>query len=528
MIQPRWYQEEAINSIYHYFTKNSGNPVIGLPTGSGKTLIPAIFIQRVLQNWPNQRFLMLTHVKELIDQAANVMKLVWPQAPLGIYSAGLKSKDTAHSIVFASIQSAIKNPMSFGSRDLIFIDEVHMVNQDETSMYQTFFAAMRLINPYVKFIGMSATLYRMGQGYITDGGLFTDIIYDMTSLEGFNRLIAEGYLCTLIPRRTHQELNISGVGIAKGEFIASQLQHAVNISEITHKALKEAVEIGHDRRSWLIFSSGIEHAENIAEILRSFNIDCAAVHSKQPSEYNDRAIKAFKSGELRAISNYGKLTTGFDYAGIDMIIMLRPTLSVPLWVQMLGRGTRPSRETGKKNCVVLDFARNVPRLGPINDPQIPNKKTKELGDIPVKICDHCGTYNHTKVRFCDNCGQEFQFQIKIVPKAGTSDIIRYDEPIIESYDVDRAIYNRRKGKEGKPSYIRATYFCGMQAFSENVFPEAKGYAKHLFHSWWKQRHASIPPMTTDEALQFVSQLRTPKRIHVHANQKFPTITQCEY
>src|SRR5690606_36427951 len=131
--------------------------------------------------------------------------------------------------------------------------------------------------------------------------------------------------------------------------------------------------------------SGIEHAEHIAEFLTRFGIDCAAVHSKQSAEYNDKAILAFKEGSLRAIVNYGKLTTGFNHPGIDAIAMFRPTMSVPLWVQMLGRGTRPA--DGKKDCLVLDYARNTPRLGPINDPVIPRRKGEGGGDPPVKVCN---------------------------------------------------------------------------------------------------------------------------------------------
>lgn len=530
LIQPRWYQEEAINSIYNYFTNNTGNPCIGLPTGSGKTLIPAIFIQRVMKYWPNQRFLLLTHISELIKQGVKTILDVWPEAPLGIYSAGLDRKDTAHSIIFAGIQSAIKDPMRFGHRDLIWIDEVHMVNQDETSMYQRFLAAMKLINPNVKFVGMSATLYRMGQGMITDnGGLFTDICYDMTSMDGFNRLIAEGHLVPLIPKRTHIELNIDNVGMAKGDFIAKQLQNAVDKDKITYGALKETVEMGMNRQSWLIFASGIEHSNHIADQLNTFGIDCASVHSKQKDEYNDLAIKEFKTGRLRAISSFSKLSTGFDHAPIDLICDLRPTMSIPLHVQKYGRGTRPSIETQKRNCLVLDFAKNTNRLGCINDPIIPRKKETKDGDIPIKICESCGTYNHISARFCCDCNEPFNFEVKIVAKAGSDEILRSDVPIVEMFDVDRAIYNRRQ-KLGKAPYIQVDYSCGMQRFKEFVFPENKGYAKKLFHSWWMQRHKSEPPATTDEALKYISELRCPKRIRVWCNKAggYPEVLGSEY
>src|SRR5882762_11053414 len=140
MITPRWYQEEALDAIYNFFmTHKEGNPLIGLPTGTGKSILPAIFIERIMKQWPNQRFLLTTHVKELIVQNANKMLEVWPEAPLGVYSAGLKIKHTANPIVFGGIQSMIKNAPMFGHRDIAFVDEAHLISGDESSQYQTFF-----------------------------------------------------------------------------------------------------------------------------------------------------------------------------------------------------------------------------------------------------------------------------------------------------------------------------------------------------------------------------------------------------
>ena len=541
----RWYQEEAINSIYHYFMSNSGNPVIGLPTGSGKTHIPTMFIKRVMQEWPNQRFMLLTHIKELISQAYDTMLNVWPNAPVGLYSAGLGRKDYALPIVFAGIQSAVKKPMLFGHRDIIFVDEVHMVNQDENSMYQNFLAVMKLINPHVKFIGLSATLFRMGQGIVTDNGLFTDTIYDMTNTDGFNKLIAEGYLLPLIPLRTKTELDTSNVGMANGDFILSQLEKSVNVQDVTFAALRETVEAGHDRKAWLIFASGIDHSNCIAEMLQSFGIDCASVHSKQSAEYNDKAIKAFKYEGLRALSSYSKLTTGFDYPGIDLICDLRPTMSIPLHVQKYGRGTRPLyapgynlnelggrleaiRVSSKQNCLALDFGRNTPRLGFINDPIIPRRRGEGTGEVPIKICNACGVFNHIKAKTCIQCGNEFEFEIKITKTSGTQELIKSDLPIVETYEVDRAIYVKHI-KDGKPPCIKVTYFCGLRTFNEWVFPQSMGgLPRHRFHTWWKQRSDALPPATVDEALQHITVLRIPKSIKVWCNKRYPEITEVSF
>ncbi len=543
---PRWYQEEAINSIYHYFMNNkSGNPVIGLPTGSGKTAIPNLFMMRVLQQWPDQRFLVISHIKELIDQAyTNLLKL-WLNAPAGIYSAGIGRKEYALPIIFGGIQSMAKQAMLFGKRDIIFVDEVHMVSQDENSMYQNFLSVMKFINPHVKIIGLSATLFRMGQGHIIDNGLFTDVIYDMTDTEGFNKLIEEGYLLPVVPLRTKIQLDIDGVGIAKGDFILSQLEKKVDVNEVTYEALREACEAGKDRKSWLVFASGIDHSDHISEMLQSFNIDCVSVHSKQSKEYNDRAIKAFKNGDIKALSSYSKLSTGFDHPPIDLIIDLRPTMSVPLHIQKYGRGTRPVYAEGfnlnsiegrlaaikasqKQDCLCLDYSKNTPRLGFINNPVIPRKKGEGGGDPPVKVCECCGVFNHIKNKTCTTCGEEFSFEIKITKTAGFHELIKSDLPIIEIFNVDRVIYNKHQ-KLDKAPCLKVTYFTGIRSFTEWLFPQSmKGPGRHYFHTWWRNRTDVPPPATVEDALLYTNGIRQPKSIRVWVNKKLPEIMGHEF
>jgi DNA repair protein RadD len=533
MIQLRPYQTDGLNAIWSYFQNGGeGNPLIAWPTGVGKSIIPAVFIESIMRQWPSQRFLMITHVKELIQQNLEVLKEVWPNAPVGIYSAGLDSKDSAQSIIFGGIQSMIKNPMLFGHRDIIFIDEAHLISQDESSTYLTFISAMKTINPHIKIIGLTATPFRMGHGYITDSGLFTDIVHDLTSMENFNILIKDNYLSPLIPLRTNTQINLDNVAIQKNEFVANSLQKAMDKQEITYQGLKELVSAGYDRRSWLIFASGIEHAEHIASMLGEFGIDCAAVHSKKDDDYNDAAIKAFKEGGLRSIVNYGKLTTGFNCPHIDLIGMLRPTLSIPLWVQMLGRGTRPA--DGKRNCLVLDYAHNTRRLGPINDPQIPRKKGEGAGEVPIKLCDHCGAYNHARVQFCCNCGEEFKFQVKFKSNADHAELIKIEDTIIETFNVDKVIYSKHVKMDRvkkiplSAPMIKAQYHCGKRVFNEYVGLQHTGLALHKARDWWRQRHKLNPPITTDEALTHISELRTPKRIKVEINTKYPNIIGAEW
>lgn len=511
-----------------YFQKKAGNPIVALPTGTGKSLVIGGFMQRAITTWPRQRFVALTHVKELVEQNAKKIVEMWPSAPVGINSAGLGQRDTMQSILFAGIGSVQKNPAVLGHRDLVLIDECHLVSPNGETMYRKTIDALREINPYIKVVGFTATPYRLGQGKITDGGLFTDVSYDMTTIDGFARLLAEGYLAPLYPRKTVTELDVSNVGMQNGDYTQNALQAAVDKHDVTYRALMELCNAGWNRRAWLIFASGVEHAEHVAEMLRGFGVPTAAVHSNLKGNERDAIIKAFKRGELRAVVNNNVLTTGFDHPPVDLIGMLRPTMSPGLWVQMLGRGTRPSPATGKTDCLVLDFAGNTRRLGPINDPCIPKKKSGVPGDAPVRICDACGTYNHASATHCICCGVEFPRKEKLSAHASNEELMRSDAPVVEMFDVSRVMYHRHEKRDTGTVSLRADYYSGLQRFSEWLHFEKGGMPGHKAREWWRQRHESEPPSTVDEALQFVSQLRVPRRIRVWTNKKFPEVLGYEY
>lgn len=537
--EDRWYQVEAEQSIFDYFEGGGrGNPVVAMPTGTGKSVVIANFLRRVYRMWPTQRIMMLTHVKELIQQNAAKVRQIWPTAPLGIYSAGLKSRDTMLPLTFGGVASVKNVIRQFGPIDLLLIDECHLLSPNDDTMYQFIIAELLAMNPWLKVIGFTATPYRMKQGLITDGGIFTDICYNITDYESFNRLIAEGYLSPLIPKRTNVEVDISNVGLTGSEFNNKALNAATDKDEITWAACKEMVELGHNRASWLTFASGVENAEHVAEMLRSFGIVAAASHSKLPAAENDARVEAFKRGEIRALVNMGKYTTGFDHPPIDLIGCLRATMSPGLWVQMLGRGTRPFSGDNyfprKSDCLVLDFAGNTRRLGPINDPVMPRKPGQGGGDAPVRICEVCSAYNHAKARFCCNCGTEFAFNTKIVRHAATDELLRNDSPVVEYYPVKRVLYNlhekrdRTTGELLSPPSIKVSYICGIRKFDEWVCLESKGLALRKAREWWRQRMGEEPPVSTYEALRSIQHARVPSKIRVHVNLKFPEVLGYEF
>ncbi|HCH8772117.1 TPA: DEAD/DEAH box helicase family protein, partial [Salmonella enterica] len=178
-MQLRFYQRESIDAIYNYFNAgNKGNPVIALQTGLGKSVVLGGAVCEIMYQYPSQRLIMATHVKELVEQNAKKLTKMWASAPIGIYSAGLKQKDAHAPIVYGSIQSMANNPAAFGHRDLMFVDECQLVGDKANSQYISFIGGLAEINPHIKIIGLSATPYRMKMGMITEGGIFTDVIYD--------------------------------------------------------------------------------------------------------------------------------------------------------------------------------------------------------------------------------------------------------------------------------------------------------------------------------------------------------------
>lgn len=522
-MKPRDYQIEATSSLFQYFQRATGNPVVAMPTGTGKSVVIAMFCWQVLWQFPGQRIMVLTHVKELIQQNHDKLKLMWPNAPAGIFSSGLGKKEAYFPITFAGVGSVAKRAHLFGRIDLVIIDEAHMVSPSESTRYQKFLAELKQNNPALKVIGFTATPWRLGHGRIVDDGLFTDVCFDITGVEAFNRLIAEGHLARLIPKAMRTVLDTEGVHMRGGEFISAELQAAVDRDEITQAALDELVEQGFDRNHWLLFSSGIEHANHMGDMLRvRYGIENAVIHSKMEGgdKARDYAIEKFKAGGVRCAINNNVLTTGFDFPAIDLIGVLRPTASTVMWVQMLGRGTRPSE--GKENCLVLDFARNTARLGPINDPVIPRKPGEGGGDAPVRLCDACGTYNHASVRQCVCCGAEFHFVSKLKASSGTEDLIAGDMPVVEVFQVDHITYSINT-KIGSPPMVRVSYFCGLRTFSEFVCVQHEGWPKRKAREWWALRTSDPMPESTDTAMEAIQQLSPATHLRIWVNKKYPQI-----
>jgi len=391
----RPYQRAAIDGITSYFEHMHGNPLVVMPTGTGKSVVIAGFVREAFEGWPDTRILMLTHVKELIAQNFAALIRSWPEAPAGIYSAGLNKRDIGAQILFAGIQSIAKKAYHVQRCDLVLIDEAHLIGRGDAGMYRKFLSDLHQINPQLKVIGFTATPYRMDSGMLHhgEGRIFTDIAYEAKILEMFEA----GYLSPVTTNPTTTTLDITGVGTRGGEFIAGQLEKAVMAGDQTALAVQEIVTLGRDRGSWLAFCTGVDHAIQVRDEIRKHGIDCETVTGETPPAERDRMLRAFKAGKLRALTNANVLTTGFDAPGVDLIALMRPTKSVGLYVQMIGRGTRLAE--GKEDCLVLDFAGNVTLHGPIDKIDVQkNAKTAGDGEAPKKECPQCAVMSSRRLR----------------------------------------------------------------------------------------------------------------------------------
>ena len=558
----RDYQIEVKKAEYSYFTKchaerKVASGLICLPTGTGKGFCIADLVASVCQQWPGQRVMVATHVKELVDQ--NYKELVgdpteqkiglWETAPAGICSAGLKRKDTMLPIIFGGVKTIYNILEKFQVPDIFIIDEAHLLAPSETGLYKLIINAFRLVKPFMIVLGYTATHWRTGQGLLTDGkdALFTDIIIDLTTPAAWQRFVDEGYLIRPIPKATESQIDVSGVSVNAGDFNNAQLENASD--RVTVEACKEMLEKASERKSWLIFAAGVKHAEHVAKVISSLGVEALAVHSEVDKLHGkgtrDTRVSRLKNYSLRCIVNNNVLTTGFNHPGLDFIGMLRPTMSTGLWVQMLGRGTRPSFVPGfdlssiegrlasiaashKQDCLVLDFARNRERLGPINDPYIPAKKRKGgAGLPPVRICPKCSTYNSANASVCISCGMCFEKLPKILAEAGHQELFKEPEPIVEEYLVVEVNYYLHTKDDAPPS-IKVEYGvigAGPRRFTQYICLEHVGQPKHKAHNWWKQRSFSEPPPTTVQGLLQAQQgaLRKPKSIRVWVNKKYPEI-----
>ena len=403
-MQPRDYQRRAIDQLYDWWGDNQeGNVCLNMPGGSGKSVVIATLVKEAFQGWPDTRVLMLVRSQELVSQNADKLRKAWPGAPLGIVCASLGKRQWGEPITYASPDSVAKHASRLGHIDLCLIDEAHMVGAKEEGGYRNLLAALWAINPLMRVVGFSASPYRLGHGMITDGdeAIFKAILEPVTIEE----LVYKSHLIPLRSKHTTHKLDASGLHKRGGDYIQSEMQAAYNTSDHNEAVAAEIAAKAVDRKHWLIFCSGRDHARDMAATLNMLGVPADWLATPISKGEREAKFRAFETGEIRALCNVGIATTGYDFPALDCIVFLRSTMSPGLYLQMAVRGMRPYQNLA--DCLVLDFAGVVATHGPITAVQPPTKAGKGDGEAPVKVCEFCNELCHPSAKICPACGSEF-------------------------------------------------------------------------------------------------------------------------
>lgn len=523
----RPYQQASIDAIYSWFEHRKGNPLIVIPTGGGKSLILAEFVRGAIEAYPTTRIIVMTHVRELIAQNHATMMRLWPEAPAGIYSAGIGRREHDAQVLFAGIQSVHDKTARIGWADLLIVDEAHLIPSRGFGMYRTFVADMLSVNPKLKVIGLTATPFRTDSGSLYKGAdrLFHGIAYSADIRD----LIADGYLSEVSSKATDAEINTEGIRKQAGDFAPKALSARATEGDSVENAVSEIISRGQDRKAWLIFCISVEHAKKVCECFRKRGIECESIFGDTQKAERDELIERYKAKQLRVLVSVGVLTTGFDAPHVDLIALLRPTMSASLYVQMVGRGLRIAE--GKGNCLVLDFGGNVERHGPINEVSIREVSEEPgSGSAPVKTCPDCREFVLISRKFCV-CGYVF-VDVRDIPlhddRPAEVELIAPKRAVIEEWKVQRVDYKAHQ-KPGKPlPVLRVSYSCGFKQWADEwICFEHGGIAGRKAAQWWQKHGGKEPiPVTVQEALCRAvdcAEVSSPIRLKVDARGDFPAI-----
>ncbi|RNM10206.1 DEAD/DEAH box helicase [Dickeya undicola] len=391
----RPYQQEAVDATLAYFRQHTAPAVIVLPTGAGKSLVIA-----ELARLARGRVLVLAHVKELVEQ--NHAKYCALGLQADIFAAGLNQRDSDGKVVFGSVQSVARHPDKFDDAfSLLIVDECHRISDDENSQYQQILQHLQQANPQLRLLGLTATPYRLGRGWIyqyhyhgmirgDDSCLFRDCIYELP----LRYMIRHGFLVP--PERLDMpvvqydfsQLAARSNGLFNnGSFSDVELNRELKRQQrVTPLIVRQITEYATNRRGVMIFAATVEHAREVEGLLPVG--EAARISGETPAPQRDALIAAFKQQQLRYLVNVSVLTTGFDAPHVDVIAILRPTESVSLYQQIVGRGLRLF--PGKTDCLILDYAGNPFDL---YTPEVGHSKPHSDSQPVQVFCPQCGFAN---------------------------------------------------------------------------------------------------------------------------------------
>lgn len=364
----RGYQQEAKDKAVAFFNSKSKKKTLEvLPTGSGKSIIIAHIVKELAG-----KVLVLQPSKELLEQNyakyANTIQNHPELVSAGIYSASVGVKERKR-VTFATIGSIYKKPYLFKDVEAVIIDECHNVPPKKNSMYRKF---LKEINAHV--LGLTATPYRLktySDPFVTYGKysqinllprerpkFFNEFLYVVQTAQMYE----EGYLAPVRYIKMAWDGSFLKFNSTGAEYSDTSIKDALERNQVIERLpriVKQAFAKG--RKSCLVFVKSVAEAKHLASITPN----AASIDAETKKAERSRIIESFKAGEIKTIYNVGVLTIGFDYPELDTVIIARPTMSLALFVQMVGRGIRIAEN--KEYCAVLDMCGNLDKFGKLEE-----------------------------------------------------------------------------------------------------------------------------------------------------------------
>lgn len=525
----RKYQQDAVDALFQFQSDRPGDSsVIVVPTGGGKTRIMAEIIRRSFSQNSDCKGMILSHVKELLEQSDKTCRHYatttgLPVESIGVYSASMKRREIK-PLTIAGIQSVYRKANDFGKLDFVMIDECHLISQNAETMYRKFLSVVRISNPNVKVVGLTATPYRLQSGIIfgSKEKTFDNCCYAI----GVRDLISEGYLSPLVTFASTDSPDLKGVRIRGGEYFSKDLDAVLENKELVESGVLESIIKTKDRTSVLVFASSIKHATMILEELKNQGQKAEMVTGETHVAVRDFLIESFRRKEIKYLVNVAVLTTGFDAPGIDCVVVMRPTMSKGLWYQMVGRGFRLAEN--KQDCLILDFGDNALRHGCIDQIEVSGSGI-ELPAPKVKKCPACKLIFKIHIPICPSCGyfkpkeEKPELSQNLSKRQTEGDILSGSIP--KEYEIVSTTYSvYKKTPASDPCIVEA-----HETLSGNLircYHTMKHGMEYLLWKWLKSINAPNLPQhhwhLNKQALidaDYLDTLPVPIKIKAHKNEK---------
>jgi superfamily II DNA or RNA helicase len=333
----RDYQQALISEIYHQWQSGQRNVLAQLPTGGGKTIV---FGEIAREFHQHEQVLILAHRDELIRQAADKVRTICG-CEVGIIKSGEDFHPDA-PVQVASVQSLVNRLNWLECPGLIVIDEAHHVT---AASYRKILDAY----PDSYRLGVTATPARL------DGGGFEDLFDSLVCGPSVSDLIEPGYLSPFLLYADSSPMQTHGARSSGGDYRSSDVARLNDAVELSGNLIASYRQHCDGKRC-IVFAINVEHSEEIAARYQEAGIPAAHLDGNTPVTQRRQTLERFAAGEIQVLSNCALFTEGFDLPALDAVQIARPTQSLTMWLQMLGRALRPA--AGKEYAVILDHTKN--------------------------------------------------------------------------------------------------------------------------------------------------------------------------